>query len=81
MARPSNKGWRRAGISGIAFGLTSFALCELPLVLAWIGLGSFGTAWMIFKPHPLLEVAGLFAAITGIVLIVVLRALRRQKKI
>ena len=66
MVRQENKDLRRAGFAGNVFG-------QLPLVLASIGVGSLGTAAMMFKPHPLLEVAGLLAAVTGIVLVVALR--------
>ena len=81
MVRQENRGLRRAGFAGIAFGLMSLALCELPLVLALIGVGSLGTAATMFKPHAFLEVAGLLAAVTGIILVLALAVLRRQKKI
>jgi len=80
VAPHEKRGLRRFGLAGIAFGLMSLALCELPLVLALIGFGSLGSAAMMLKPHPLLEVASLVAAVTGMVLVVFLAVLHRRKK-
>ena len=77
MARQANSGLKRTGYAGITFGLVSLLLCELPLLLAFVGVSSFGIAAMTFQPHPLLEVAGFLAALTGLLLIVAAAVMRR----
>ncbi len=67
----------RVGFTGIAFGALSLLACELPFILTFVGLGGLGTVASVFKPHPLVEGAGIAAAITGVVLLVTLALLRR----
>ncbi len=77
----TEKKLRRTGISGIVLGFLACLLCKLPLLLAFIGLGSLGGA-IATLPFAQLESIGLVLALTGTVLLIVLglRSHIRQTK-
>jgi hypothetical protein len=68
----------RAGFTGITIGTLSLLACELPFLLALVGLGGLSVAVSPVKPHPLVEWVGIAMAGIGVVLLVGLTILRRR---
>ena len=68
-SRPSatGKGLRRTGLAGIALGLLTLLLCELPVILAVVGLGGFSAAAARFHLPPAVEMAGFAVGTIGAV--------------
>lgn len=64
------KGVRRTGIAGIAFGLMALLACELPIILALIGLGGLSTAAVVFRPPFVVEVTGIVIGVTGALMLI-----------
>ncbi len=65
----SGKLLKRGGITGIAIGVMAILACELPIILAVVGLGGFSSAAMLLRPHPMVERAALALLVMGVVLL------------
>lgn len=80
-------GWRpargrtlkRSGIAGIALGALALIACEVPLVLAFVGIGGLG-AGSAFGPSGMLEMGGLALAAMGAGLLIMLKIRRVRAK-
>lgn len=70
-------GLRRTGVLGIALGALALIACELPVILAVVGLGGLSAGAMAMRPSAAVEVAGIVLATIGVALLIV-RALRRR---
>ncbi len=76
--RPQRKGEQttkrlgRGGVAGIAAGALALLACELPIVLALIGLGGFSTAAAALKPPFFVELGGIVLGGAGLVVLVAL---------
>ena len=66
-----DKRLRRTGIAGIALGIMAILACELPVILALIGVGGLSAAALAFRPPFLVEVAGIPLAVMGAGLLIV----------
>ena len=69
-SKHSTRSAKRLGATGIAIGVLSILACELPIVLALVGLGGFGAAASEFSLPPMVEVIGLTLGILGFLLII-----------
>ncbi len=70
------KGLRRTGFVGIALGVTTILACELPVILALIGLGGLSSAAMAFRPPILVEIVAILLAVVGVGLLIILAVWR-----
>jgi len=60
---------KRLGITGVAVGVLSLLACELPLVLALVGLGGLSSAASAFFLPPVAEMIGIVIGVLGLFLI------------
>lgn len=76
------KGVRRTGVAGIAFGLMALLACELPFILALVGLGGLSAAAAAFRPPAVVEVVGIVIGGIGALMLITLglRHLWSRKK-
>ena len=63
-------GLRRTGVAGIALGIITLLACELPIVLAVIGLGSLSAGTAAFKPPAIIETVGMLIGVIGAALLI-----------
>ena len=75
-----DKGLRRTGIVGIALGVMAILACELPVILALIGLGGLSSAALTFRPPVLVEIAAILLAVMGAGLLIVLAVWRLRSR-
>jgi len=68
--KSGGKGLRRTSIAGVLFGLTMLLLCELPIVLAVIGLGGLSAAAATVRPPFMLEMAGVLVGAIGAMVLI-----------
>ena len=73
----SKKYIKRSSISGIAIGIMALLACEIPFVLAFIGLGGLSASAYAFRPGPLVEMIAIGLVVTGIIALIVVRFLKR----
>ena len=66
----STKGMKRVGKTGIAIGLLSILACELPIVLALVGLGGLSSAASILSLPPMVEMIGITVGLLGLLLVI-----------
>ena len=64
---------RRTGLAGIALGTLALFACEVPIILAFVGLGGLGAGTAAFAPSSLFETGGIVLAILGGTLLMVLK--------
>lgn len=67
---------RGLGKSGIAIGVLSILACELPILLAIVGLGGLSSAASIFSLPPMVEMIGVTVGVLGLLLVLGLFAHR-----
>ncbi len=83
----SSKKIRRAGVTGVLIGVLSIVACELPIILALVGLGGFSAASRWLSPPPIVEMIGVAIGLVGILMLLgllgyrLLKMWRRQKPI
>ncbi len=80
--RTSDKKLKRRGVTGIAIGILAIVACELPIILAVIGLGGLSAGAMALRPPAFVElIAGVLFVIGASMLLYLLakRLLRRRK--
>ncbi|MFT6045406.1 MAG: hypothetical protein ACI9WC_001106 [Arenicella sp.] len=70
--KSSTKAVKRLGTSSIAIGVFSILACELPIVLALVGLGGLSSAASVFTMPPLIEVTGITIGVFGLLLVIAL---------
>ena len=61
---------KRLGTTGIAIGALSVLACELPIVLALVGLGGLSSAASVFALPPMIEMIGIALGLLGLLLMV-----------
>lgn len=79
---PEGKQLKRAGTVGIAIGALAILVCELPIILAVLGLGGLSAGAMALH-RPIIEIVAINIAIVGAVLllfVLVRRIIRLQKR-
>jgi len=69
-SKNSTKRVKRFGTTGIAIGVLSVLACELPIVLAVVGLGGLSSAASVFSLPPMIEMIGITLGLLGFLLIV-----------
>ena len=79
MLTATNRKLRKTGFAGIAMGVLALFACELPIILALVGMGAFSATANAYKPPHWIELTGIMAAITGLLLLSVL-AIRIWRK-
>lgn len=57
---------KRGGLAGMAVGVLTLIACELPIVLAIIGIGGFGASLAAFRPPLYIEVIGVISFVAGV---------------
>lgn len=71
---------KRLGTTGIAIGVMSILACEIPFVLALVGLGGLSSAASIFSLPPMVEMIGITLGVLGLFLVVGLLVYRVVSK-
>jgi len=66
-----DKQLRSAGFSGLALGALALMACELPVIMAIVGVGGLGVGGAALRPPPIVEIVGGAAAGMGVVLLVI----------
>jgi hypothetical protein len=61
---------KRLGSTGIVIGTLSVLACELPIVLALVGLGGLSSAALVFSLPPMIEMIGITLGLLGLLLMV-----------
>ena len=80
---PEGEQLKRTGIVGIAIGALAVLACELPIILAVLGLGGLSAGAMALRPPPIIEIVAIIIAIVGAVLLLfvpVRRIITLQKR-
>ncbi len=67
-------------MAGVALGLGTLLVCELPIVLAILGLGAFSAPVRLFAPAPWIEAIGLVSVTVGLIVFTVLAAKRLRHR-
>ncbi|MEM7016692.1 MAG: hypothetical protein AAF512_05040 [Pseudomonadota bacterium] len=75
----SERGLRRTSKVSILTGLFALLTCELPLLFAFVGLGSMSSAVAFLRPPPWLELLAVTAIILGAFTLVFLLVRQRWK--
>ncbi len=78
----TDKKLKRRGVTGIAVGIVALVACELPIILAVVGLGGLSAGAMAFRPPAIVELIAviLFVIGAGILLFLLARRVRRRQK-
>lgn len=72
---------KRVGATGIAIGVLSIVTCELPTVLAVLGLGGLSSVASVFSLPPMIEIIGITLGLLGLSLLVGLLIYRMVFKV
>ncbi len=56
---------KRGGVTGIALGVLAIVACELPIILALIGLGGLSSGASAFLPGQMVELAAIAVFVVG----------------
>ena len=79
---PEGKQLKRAGTVGIAIGGLAILVCELPIILAVLGLGGLSAGAMALH-RPIIEIVAIIIAIVGaglLLFVFVRRIITLQKR-
>jgi hypothetical protein len=79
MSSVSGKTVRRMSWSGVGVGALALIACELPLILAVIGMGGLSGFAAAVKPPPFVEMIAIFALVAGAVSLAVILVLRVRR--
>ena len=63
---------RQLSFSGILLGGLAFIACELPIILALVGLSGLGAGAMFLKPPFIVEIFAMLMLAAGIVMLAIL---------
>lgn len=79
--RAQDKGLRRVGVTGVVLGMVALITCELPIILAVVGLSGLSAGATAFALPPMVEKAGFALGVIGAVLLISLavRSLWRRR--
>jgi len=80
-SKGSTKRVKRLGMTGIAIGVLSILACELPIVLALVGLGGLSSAASIFSLPPMVEMMGITLGLLGLLFVACLLFYRVVSKV
>ncbi len=69
-----------AGITGVFVGALSIIACELPLILALVGLGGLGSTATTWSIDPRLEMAGIGVGIGSLVCMLLIMIYRWRNR-
>ena len=72
---------KRIGLTGVAIGLLTVLACELPILLAILGLAGISTSLSVYSLPPLIESIGYLLGFAGLLTIASLVALRAIHKV
>lgn len=72
---PEGKQLKRAGTVGIATGALAILICELPIILAVLGLGGLRAGAMALH-WPIIEIVAIIIAVVGAGLLLFVRVRR-----
>ncbi len=72
---------KRIGLTGVAIGLLTVLACELPILLAILGLAGISTSLSVYSLPPLIERIGYLLGFAGLLTIASLVALRAIHKV
>ena len=73
---------KRTGMAGIAAGVLALLACEIPIILAVLGLGSLSVGAAALHPPPMVELAAIVVIVVGTLLLAVAlaRRIRRRRR-
>jgi hypothetical protein len=79
---PGDAKLKRTGITGIAAGVLALLACEIPIILAVLGLGGLSAGAAAFRPPPMVELAAIIVMVVGTLLLAVAltRRLRQRRR-
>lgn len=75
----SKKLVKRGGITSIVIGAIAILACELPIILALIGLGGYSASAMIFRPTPIVQIVGILLFVVGVGALITHRHMRNKQ--
>ena len=78
MVSPVEKKMRQLGTTGISLGFVALVICELPVVLPLIGLGTIGASALM--PTFWIEVIGITSTVVGFLTLSVLMFRYRRNR-
>ncbi len=78
----SDRGLRRGGVAGIGIGILALLACELPIILAFVGLGGLSAGAMAFRPPEIVEIIAVMIFVIGVGLLIYgfAKRLKRNRK-
>lgn len=79
---PSDTKLKRTGMAGIAASVLALLVCEVPIILAVLGLGGLSAGAAVLRPPPMVELGAIVAMVVGTLLlaVVVARRLRQRRQ-
>lgn len=79
---PDDTKLRRTGIASVAAGVLALLACEIPIILAVLGLGGLSAGAAALRPPPMVELAAIVVMVAGTLLLAVVlaRRLRRRRR-
>lgn len=75
---PNGMTLKRVRISGILLGVLALLACELPIILAVVGMGGLSAATVYVQPGPIVVFGAVAMPIAGIATLLFLRGRRRK---
>ncbi len=81
-ASPGTNQLKRTGIAGIAIGAAVLLVCELPVILALVGLAGLNAGATMFRPTPIVEAGAVAVTIAGatVLLVILVRRMHSKRK-
>lgn len=70
---------KKGGITGIVVGLLALLACELPILLALVGIGGLGATAATFSPTPLMEGISILLLLIGLGTMITLKMRRKNE--
>ncbi len=70
-------------MTGITIGILALVACELPIILAVVGLGGLSAGAMAFRPPEIVELIAIILFVIGaglLLFLLVKRTLKRRKE-
>ena len=78
----SDKTLKRGGLSGIVIGVLALVACELPIILAFAGLGGLSAGATALRPPPFVELIASALFVIGVFVLsfLFLKRIRDRRK-
>lgn len=73
---PKDAKLKRTGLAGIAIGAIALLACEVPIILAVLGLGGLSASAAFFRPPAMVELGAIVIAVVGTFLLMIVFARR-----